>query len=181
MAGWHHRLDGRESEWTPGDGDGQGGLVCCNSWGRKESDTTERLNWANYSNQASMNSAKNAAIQQLAAHNTVKCVSVEALGLVGVFNKRLLFTPSFLFDCYWTTSLKAHTCFLVLFFFPCKHRFWRNFSCLKTHWWQVKPKGDDFFWGLFSESSSCFISLNKLIPYIKIHSTDSGISQGFPK
>ena len=45
MAGSHHGLDGRESEWTPGDGDGQGGLACCNSWGRKESDTTERLNW----------------------------------------------------------------------------------------------------------------------------------------
>ena len=45
MAGWHHWLDGRESEWTPGVGDGQGGLVCCNSWGRKESDTTEWLNW----------------------------------------------------------------------------------------------------------------------------------------
>ena len=45
MAGWHHRLDGRESGWTPGVGDGQGGLACCNSWGRKESDTTERLNW----------------------------------------------------------------------------------------------------------------------------------------
>ena len=45
MAGWHHRLDGRESEWTPGVGDGQGGLACCNSWGPKESDTTERLNW----------------------------------------------------------------------------------------------------------------------------------------
>ena len=45
MAGWHHRLDGRESEWTPGDGDEQGGLVCCDSWGRKESDTTEWLNW----------------------------------------------------------------------------------------------------------------------------------------
>ena len=44
-AGWHHGLDGHESEWTPGDGDGQGGLACCNSWGRKESDTTERLNW----------------------------------------------------------------------------------------------------------------------------------------
>ena len=41
MAGWHHRLDGRESEWTPGVGDGQGGLACCNSWGHKESDTTE--------------------------------------------------------------------------------------------------------------------------------------------
>ena len=46
MAGWHHRLDGREFEWTPGAGDGQGGLACCNSWGHKESDTTERLDWA---------------------------------------------------------------------------------------------------------------------------------------
>ena len=45
MAGWHHQLDGRESQWTPGVGDGQGGLVCCDSWGRKESDMTERLNW----------------------------------------------------------------------------------------------------------------------------------------
>ena len=45
MAGWHHRLNGCEFEWTPGDGDGQGGLACCDSWGRKESDTTERLNW----------------------------------------------------------------------------------------------------------------------------------------
>jgi len=45
MAGWHHRLDGREFEWTPGVGDGQGGLACCDSWGCKESDTTERLNW----------------------------------------------------------------------------------------------------------------------------------------
>ena len=45
MAGWHHWLDGRESEWTPGDGDGQGALACCDSWGHKGSDTTERLNW----------------------------------------------------------------------------------------------------------------------------------------
>ena len=45
MVGWHHRLDGRESEWTPGVGDGQGGLVCWDSWGRKESDMAERLNW----------------------------------------------------------------------------------------------------------------------------------------
>ena len=44
MAGWHHRLDGHEFESTPGVGDGQGGLACCNSWGCKESDTTERLN-----------------------------------------------------------------------------------------------------------------------------------------
>ena len=45
IAGWHHWLNGRESEWTPGVGDGQGGLACCNSWDHKESDTTERLNW----------------------------------------------------------------------------------------------------------------------------------------
>ena len=45
MAGWHYWLDGRDSEWTPGADDGQGGLVCCDSWGRKESDMTERLKW----------------------------------------------------------------------------------------------------------------------------------------
>ena len=45
MAGWHHWLDGHESKWTLGDGDGQRGLACCESWGRKDSDTTERLNW----------------------------------------------------------------------------------------------------------------------------------------
>ena len=45
MAGWHHWLDGHESEWTPRVGDGQGGLACCDSWGLTESDTTERLNW----------------------------------------------------------------------------------------------------------------------------------------
>ena len=46
MAGWHHRLDGCEFEWTPGVGDGQGGLACCDSWGRKESDMTEQLIWS---------------------------------------------------------------------------------------------------------------------------------------
>ena len=45
MAWWHHQLDGREFGWTPRVGDGQGGLVCCDSWGHKELDTTERLNW----------------------------------------------------------------------------------------------------------------------------------------
>ena len=45
MAVWHHQLDGCESEWTLGVGDGQGGLACCSSWGCKELDTTERLNW----------------------------------------------------------------------------------------------------------------------------------------
>ena len=45
LAGWHHQLDRHEFEWTPGVGDGQGGLACCSSWGHKELDTTEQLNW----------------------------------------------------------------------------------------------------------------------------------------
>ena len=47
MAGWHHRLDGHEFEYTPGAGDGQGGLACCEghlSWGCNDSDMTEQLN-----------------------------------------------------------------------------------------------------------------------------------------
>ena len=44
MVGRHHQLNGHGFGWTPGTGDGQGGLVCCGSWGRKESDMTERLN-----------------------------------------------------------------------------------------------------------------------------------------
>ena len=45
MTGWHHQLDGHEFGWTLGVGDGQGSLACCTSWGCKESDTTEWLNW----------------------------------------------------------------------------------------------------------------------------------------
>ena len=45
MAGWHHWVDVRESEWTPGVGDGEGGLACCSPWGCKELDMTEPLNW----------------------------------------------------------------------------------------------------------------------------------------
>ena len=45
MVGWHHQFNGCGFGWTPGIGVGQGGLACCGSWGRKESDTTEQLNW----------------------------------------------------------------------------------------------------------------------------------------
>ena len=44
MAGWHHRLNGHESEQAPGVGDGQGGLACCSPWDCKQTDKTERLN-----------------------------------------------------------------------------------------------------------------------------------------
>ena len=45
MLGWHHWLNGHEFGWTPGVGDGQGGLACCSSYGHKELDTTKWLNW----------------------------------------------------------------------------------------------------------------------------------------
>ena len=45
IVGWHHQLKGHGYKWTPGDGDGQGGLACCGSWGCKELYTTEQLNW----------------------------------------------------------------------------------------------------------------------------------------
>ena len=52
MVGWHHWLDGHGFGWTPGVGDVQGSLVCCSSWGRKESDTTEWLKWTELIHQA---------------------------------------------------------------------------------------------------------------------------------
>ena len=48
MVGWHHLLDRHGFGWTLGVDDGQGGLTCCSSWGQKELDTTERLNWTEY-------------------------------------------------------------------------------------------------------------------------------------
>ena len=51
MTGWHHRLDGHGFGWTPGVGDRQGGLACCDSWGLKVSDTTERLNCTDWKGQ----------------------------------------------------------------------------------------------------------------------------------
>ena len=48
MVGWHHWFDGHRFGWIPGVGDGQGGLACWDSWGRKESDTTEQLNWTDW-------------------------------------------------------------------------------------------------------------------------------------
>ena len=50
MVGWHHHLKGHEFEQALGVGDGQGGLACCDSWGCKESDTSEQLNWTELKN-----------------------------------------------------------------------------------------------------------------------------------
>ena len=51
MVGWHHQLNGHKFRWTPGVGDGQGGLACCIPWGHKESDKIEQLNWTTYMQQ----------------------------------------------------------------------------------------------------------------------------------
>ena len=53
MVGWHQQLNGHGLGWPPGVGDGQGGLACCGSWGHKELDTTEGLNWTDRSVQHS--------------------------------------------------------------------------------------------------------------------------------
>ena len=55
MVGWHHRFNGHEFGWTPGVGDGHGSLACCGSWGHKELDTTERLNWTELSHEGAGN------------------------------------------------------------------------------------------------------------------------------
>ena len=70
MAGWHHWLNGHESHWTQGIGDGQGGLACCDSWGCKESDTTEQLNWTELNWTAMMNKG---VLILLQGPNSVTC------------------------------------------------------------------------------------------------------------
>ena len=64
MDGWHHQLNGRESEWTPGVGDGQGGLACCDSWGCKELDTTEQLNWTELTGDSDQNHPQGKEMQK---------------------------------------------------------------------------------------------------------------------
>ena len=82
MAGWHHQLDGHEFEWTPGVGDGQRGLVCCNSWGRKSqtrlSDWTE-LNWWP-TRPSRMNTIKRCPFH----HRWLKCKSRKSRGILTV-------------------------------------------------------------------------------------------------
>ena len=64
MVGWHHWLDGRDFEQALGVGDGQGSLACCSPWGRKESDTTERLNWTEWSQCRAFHDSKYAALNK---------------------------------------------------------------------------------------------------------------------
>ena len=76
MAGWHHWLNARESEWTPGVGGGQGGLACCNSWGHKESDTTERLNSTETLKNISTTNDKNQLSTQINWYMSEICLKI---------------------------------------------------------------------------------------------------------
>ena len=72
MVGWHHRLNGHGFGWTLGVGDGQGGLVCCGSWGHKESDMTDC--WNSNNSHSEMNSSAAVVLADIkSAHNIYSC------------------------------------------------------------------------------------------------------------
>ena len=87
-AGWHHRLNGHEFLWTPGVGDGQGDLVCCDSWSRKESDTTEQLNWTEL------------MLDSFWIGNSNRCSNINNLIVTNLNHLQLRGIKYFLFICY---------------------------------------------------------------------------------
>ena len=122
MSGWHQQLDRLEFEWTPGDGDGQGGLECCDSWGRKKSDTTEWLNWT-----------KSKLFSCLKSYITIQKVRKE-LGreVGGAF--RMGNTCTLLADSCWSMAKPVQYCKVKnktkqkhLFFYACVEKLLNNF------------------------------------------------------
>ena len=91
-----------EFEWTPGDGDGQGGLACCDSWGRKESNTTKRLNWTE------LNWSYSCALQSHAFSSVQFCGAVEIDRSAGHFLKcKTLLTENYPQICPWINRDKV--------------------------------------------------------------------------
>ena len=101
MAGWHHRLDGHEFGWNPGVGDGQGGLACCNSWGRKELDRTERLNWT----ELNLYTDTWFGIEWFFFVTSLSRPHHSSLILSNAFNHRIFCCPFHLQRYFWNTSL----------------------------------------------------------------------------
>ena len=106
MAGWHHRLDGRASEWTPGVGDGQGGLACCDSWGlqRVGHDWATQLNWVNRAQPPSYTTGELPDEQR--SKHPVHCSRVSAPRMMWRGSKQAL-----LLLLYWWTSALQWTAF----------------------------------------------------------------------
>ena len=116
MIGWHHRLNEHESEQTSGDGKGQGSLVCCSPWGRKESDTTERLNNEQQRVCASMYMNINIYVLQPVRHASVymRVDMIYITVCISVYTHM----SAYVIDISRVTS---PTCFLRKLFF-CPHR-----------------------------------------------------------
>ena len=112
MAEWHHQLDGHESEWAPGVGDGQGGLACCDSWGRKESDMTEQLNWTELSFLISSASVRSMSFLSF----TVPIFGWNVPTVSLIFFKRSLVFPILLFSsiCLHWSLMKAFLSLLAI-------------------------------------------------------------------
>ena len=114
VVGWHHWLDGHEFEQTPGVGDGQGGLACCNSWGRKESDTTEQLNgltdWLHFDIMCDIKS------------NGVKLLKVRNSHIFKVWEEQLLADEMFLSETFSKAMLTELQGYAVLW----KHSQWQK-------------------------------------------------------
>ena len=108
MAGWHHWLNGRESEWTPGVGDGQGGLACCSSWGRKESDMTEQLNWTECFIRVSL--IKSSSHLIIIAWLVVSLFHLDYEFLKGRHRNILFISPVSRIGASWWLSSKESTC-----------------------------------------------------------------------
>ena len=111
MAGLNHWLDGRESEWTLVVGDGQGGLACCDSCGRKESDTTEWLNWIELNNLVML------SIFFICLMTPSVCFLWKniCLGLLSIFLIEFLFlSSSFFFFLFWLLSCTSYFIFWKL-------------------------------------------------------------------
>ena len=80
MVGWHHWFNGHEFEQAPADGERQGSLVCCNSWGREESDTTEQLNWTELNWSSLLNSSDYFHKMENTGSDFLLCMSEKILG-----------------------------------------------------------------------------------------------------
>ena len=120
MAGWHHRLDGEEFVWTPGDGDGQEGLVSCwNSWGHKELDTTERLNWTDLNTHYKTRNILFSLINDLNLLQQFLSVSS------GLFRLRfpLYMTKTWYFHSLWE-EWKGYSVFLLFLLAECIFGYW---------------------------------------------------------